>query len=174
MEHKLNKIAKLPIGKVDMPQKAYDLRCWGGAFNDGPVDGIEEGEYMSLDKSLIDDLEKNLNEHAKDTLIVRRFETYAPMNKFIAYIVEVKFNDGADNEMACIMNPLPQDLDIDTAMYEVETIDLLQYLQKDYLKRVQSIKIIHAYAVGAFDLQHISYHGKGVYAESDVSDYLNG
>jgi len=44
MENKLNKVAKLPIGKVDMPEKVYELECWGGAFNDGPVNGIEPGE----------------------------------------------------------------------------------------------------------------------------------
>lgn len=174
MENKLNKVAELPIGKVGMPKKVYELKCWGGAFNDGPVNGIEPGEYMSLDKSLVDNLEKNLKEHAKDLLMITRFETYFPMNKFIAYIVEIKFNDESDNEMTCILYPLPKDFDINTTMYEIETLDLLQFLQEDYLKRVQSIKIIYAYAVGAFDLQYISYHGKGAYTESDINDYLNG
>lgn len=174
MEQKLTKVAKQTIGQIKIPQKVYELKCWGGAFNDGPINGIEGGEYMSPNKSLIDDLEKNLKDHAKDLLMIERFETYAPMDKCLKYIVEVKFNDGAENDMVCIQYPIPQDFDINVVMYKIETLGLLQFFQEDYLKRVQSIEVIHAYAIGAFDLQHVARNEKmDVYTESDIDDYLN-
>lgn len=155
----------------ESPETKYIIDCWGGAFNDGPVNGIEQGRYASKDKSAIDKIEKELMDHSNGLMMISRYDTKFFSNKGIKYIVKIGFKDKSEDETICIDYHLPQDYNVKDIIYKAGSIDILQYIPK--LREASYVKVEKVYIYGYFDVTDEVIQDSDTFDNNYIQEYLN-
>lgn len=152
------------------PYMKYIISCWEGAFNDGPVNGIEKEKYISKNASKIEAIKKLLRESGKSMLMIHEYETHFYDDKGIIFVVKIKFENEARNKLLYIDCPLPQYFEVGDTIHKSEYIDLLQFLPKEDLKEAVSVEVKNVYMYGCFDISKETIGERDTFDKNTINE----